>query len=71
MDGVIVDSNPVHRKSWEDFNRRYGLETTEAMHQSMYGKRNDEIVRDFFGSQLPARTRSRRAGAPRRSCTAR
>ena len=27
------------------FNRRYGIETTEAMHESMYGKRNDEIVR--------------------------
>ena len=53
MDGVIVDSNPLHRESWEAFNRRYGLETTEAMHQSMYGKRNDEIVRNFFGDLLP------------------
>lgn len=52
MDGVIVDSNPLHRESWEVFNRRYGLETTEAMHQRMYGKRNDQIVRDFFGDEL-------------------
>ena len=50
MDGVIVDSNPVHRLAWEAFNRRYGLETTEAMHESMYGKRNDDIVRNFFGN---------------------
>jgi beta-phosphoglucomutase family hydrolase len=52
MDGVLVHSNPVHCEAWEAFNRRYGLETTEAMRQSMYGKRNDEIVREFFGSGL-------------------
>ena len=53
MDGVIVDSNPVHRESWTAFNRRYGLDTTNAMHLRMYGKRNDDIVRDFFGDHLP------------------
>jgi beta-phosphoglucomutase-like phosphatase (HAD superfamily) len=54
MDGVIVDSNAMHRESWEVFNRRYGLETTEEMHQRMYGKRNDQIVRDFFGDAITA-----------------
>jgi beta-phosphoglucomutase len=52
MDGVIVDSNPHHRLAWEAFNRRYGLETTEAMHRFMYGRRNDQIVRGFFGEEL-------------------
>jgi beta-phosphoglucomutase family hydrolase len=52
MDGVVIDSNPVHREVWVAFNRRYGVETTEAMLQRMYGKRNDEIVRDFFGEDL-------------------
>ena len=52
MDGVIVDSNGMHRASWEAFNLRYGLETTEEMHQRMYGKRNDQIVRDFFGDAI-------------------
>lgn len=52
MDGVIVDSNPHHRLAWVAFNRRYGLETTEAMLQRMYGKRNDQIVRDYFGDHL-------------------
>jgi beta-phosphoglucomutase len=52
MDGVIADSNPYHRRAWEAFNRSYGLETTEAMQQRMYGKRNDEIMRDFFGAGL-------------------
>jgi beta-phosphoglucomutase len=54
MDGVIVDSNPHHRLAWEAFNRSYGLETTEAMHGRMYGRRNDQIVRDFFGAGLSA-----------------
>jgi beta-phosphoglucomutase len=53
MDGVMVDSNPAHREAWEVYNRRFGIETTERMHQHMYGKRNDEIVREFFGD-LPA-----------------
>ena len=54
MDGVLVDSNPLHRRAWGEFNRRYGIETTPEMHQRMYGKRNDEIVRDFFGDSLSA-----------------
>jgi beta-phosphoglucomutase len=52
MDGVIVHSNPVHREAWEAYNRRFGIETTEAMHQRMYGKRNDQIVLDFYGAHL-------------------
>lgn len=52
MDGVIIDSNPYHRRAWETYNGRFGIETTEAMHQRMYGKRNDQIVRDFFGESL-------------------
>jgi beta-phosphoglucomutase len=52
MDGVIVDSNPLHRECWLLYNRRFGIETDEAMQQRMYGKRNDEIVRDFFGAGL-------------------
>jgi beta-phosphoglucomutase len=52
MDGVMVHSNPVHREAWEIYNRRFGLETTEAMHQRMYGKRNDQIIVDFFGAAL-------------------
>ena len=59
MDGVLIDSNPVHREAWEVFNRGFGLETTEAMHQNMYGKRNDQIVRAFFGD-LPADEVTRR-----------
>jgi beta-phosphoglucomutase len=53
MDGVLVDSNPVHREAWAAYNLRFGLETTAAMHERMYGRRNDDIIRDFFGEGLP------------------
>jgi beta-phosphoglucomutase family hydrolase len=53
MDGVIIDSNPAHREAWTLFNSRYGIDTTSEMIERMYGKRNDEIVRDFFGPELP------------------
>ena len=52
MDGVIVHSNPLHCQAWAAFNRRYGLETTPGMLERMYGRRNDQIVRDFFGEGL-------------------
>src|SRR5581483_834041 len=53
MDGVIVDSNPLHRAAWAAYNLRHGLQTTEEMLEGMYGRRNDQIVRDFFGDHLP------------------
>jgi beta-phosphoglucomutase family hydrolase len=61
LDGVIVDSNPLHRIAWEAFNRRYGLETTEEMHAFMYGKRNDDIVRQFYGELGPGEIEARGA----------
>lgn len=66
MDGVLVDSNPLHREAWAAFNRRYGLETTEAMHEQMYGKRNDEIVRSFYGTALAAEEVEERGAAKER-----
>jgi beta-phosphoglucomutase family hydrolase len=52
MDGVAIDSHPAHRQAWAVFNRRFGVETTEAMQERNLGKRNDDIVRDFFGEGL-------------------
>jgi len=52
MDGVIVHSNPIHREAWRLYNSRHGIATDEGMQARMFGKRNDEIVRDFFGGHL-------------------
>jgi beta-phosphoglucomutase family hydrolase len=54
MDGVIVDSNPLHVEAWTQYNRRFGIDAGEAVKERMYGRRNDEIVRDFFGAHLTA-----------------
>jgi len=63
MDGVLIDSNGVHRDVWIAYNRRFGLETTEAMLQFMYGRRNDEIVREFYGEGMPAAEAAMRGAA--------
>lgn len=52
MDGVIVDSNPMHLEAWSLYNRRCGMDAGESLPERMYGRRNDEIVRDFFGPAL-------------------
>lgn len=52
MDGVIVDSNPWHTQAWIEYNRRFGIDAGEGLAERMYGRRNDEIVRDFFGPLL-------------------
>jgi HAD superfamily hydrolase (TIGR01509 family) len=54
MDGVLVDSNPLHREVWGVYNLQYGIQTDDEMHRRMYGRRNDQIVRDFFGPGLTA-----------------
>ncbi|MFB3779520.1 MAG: HAD family hydrolase [Bryobacteraceae bacterium] len=52
LDGVIVDSNPVHTVSWRVYLRRCGMEPPENFERRMYGLRNDDIVRDLFGAGL-------------------
>lgn len=54
MDGVIVDSNPLHVEAWRSYNRRFGIDAGETLAQRMYGRRNDEIVPEFFGAHLNA-----------------
>ena len=52
MDGVILDSNPLHLKAWTLYNQRLGVDLGESLAQRMHGGRNDEIVRDLFGPHL-------------------
>ena len=52
LDGVIVDSNRVHAVCWREYLRRCGIETPEDFDLRMYGRRNDDIVRDVFGPDL-------------------
>ena len=55
MDGVIVDSTPVHNESWQVYLRRHGIDQPLGEIESgMLGKHNAEIVATFFGSGLSA-----------------
>lgn len=51
MDGVLVDSTALHTVAWERYLARLGVDGSGVM-QRMLGKRNDQIVRDLFGSSL-------------------
>ncbi len=63
LDGVIVDSNPVHSVCWRVYLRRVGMETPEDFDQRMYGRRNDEIIRLVFGADLDEEEVERRGAA--------
>ena len=51
MDGVIVDSTPMHNRAWEIYLERHGIDP-KRVQTRMHGLRNDDIVRDFFGDGL-------------------
>jgi HAD superfamily hydrolase (TIGR01509 family) len=53
MDGVIIDSNPIHTVAWKRYLARFDRDIPD-LEQRMYGRRNDEIVREFFGPSLTA-----------------
>ena len=54
MDGVIVHSNPLHTRAWMLYTSLHGIDAGESLADRMYGRRNDEIVPDFFGAHLSA-----------------
>ena len=52
MDGVLVDSTELHTVAWEQYLARLGVDGAGIM-ERMLGKRNDQIVYDLFGPDLP------------------
>lgn len=48
LDGVIVDSMPIHEKAWREYLRRTGIDADELIGK-MHGRKNEEILRDFLG----------------------
>jgi len=53
LDGVIVDSMPVHTQAWIRYLDGLGLPSGE-IERTMHGRRNDEIVTAVIGTQLSA-----------------
>ncbi len=48
LDGVLVDSMPVHEIAWRSYLASLGIRD-EALLRRMHGRRNDQIVMDFLG----------------------
>lgn len=51
LDGVIVDSMPLHTHSWKLYLEKHGINAPDLVEQ-MHGRRNDEIVTAFWGNHL-------------------
>jgi beta-phosphoglucomutase len=51
MDGVLVDSTPLHTQAWLQYLEKQGVNANGVL-QRMHGKRNDEIVTDLMGPHL-------------------
>ncbi|MBY0374144.1 MAG: HAD family phosphatase [Bryobacteraceae bacterium] len=51
LDGVIVDTMPLHLAAWREYLSRAGV-ATEYLEDKMHGRRNDELVRELFGAHL-------------------
>jgi HAD superfamily hydrolase (TIGR01509 family) len=51
LDGVILDSMPMHTVAWTEYLRRHGF-PSDGIADRMHGKRNDEIVAAFWGDGI-------------------
>ena len=51
LDGVIIDSMPLHTEAWRVYLRNLGIECSD-IESRMHGRRNDDIVVDFIGADL-------------------
>lgn len=51
MDGVIVDSNPVHKIALKQFCKKHGHDLTEEeLREKIYGRRNQDWLIQVFGA---------------------
>jgi beta-phosphoglucomutase len=55
LDGVVVDSMPVHTLAWQRYLAELGVPDKDVAAR-MHGRRNDEIFRDFLGNSVDAQT---------------
>src|SRR5947199_7713177 len=50
MDGVLIDSHPVHGRAWREFLATIGKQLDdEQLAFILEGRRRDEILRHFLG----------------------
>lgn len=53
MDGVIADTAQYHFRAWQDAFRRRGVNFTEEDFRRNFGQRNDTIIHNTLGQNLP------------------
>lgn len=49
LDGVILDSNPMHVECWKAYLRRCGVPVPPDLGDRLFGRRNAELASDLFG----------------------
>ena len=62
MDGVIVNSTPLHVQSWKIYLGLQGIDATD-IERRMLGLRNEELVGQLFGEHLTWEERTRHGEA--------
>jgi len=63
VDGTLIDSSEYHWLSWREALAAEGMALTREQFASAFGRRNDEILRGYFGEDYPAAEVSRVGGA--------
>ena len=58
LDGVIIDSADEHRRAWQRLAREEGLTFTDADFWATFGKRNDAIFAELWGSLPPEQVKA-------------
>lgn len=54
MDGVIVHSNPAHKKAIQIFCEKHNQDVSETfLHERLYGRTNKEWIPELFGELTP------------------
>jgi beta-phosphoglucomutase len=51
LDGVLIHSMPLHIAAWQRYLASFGMSCAHVEHL-MHGKRNSELVRELFGTEL-------------------
>jgi beta-phosphoglucomutase family hydrolase len=58
MDGVLIDSHPVHKKVWAQFLASLNMHVSDQeLDYVLDGRRREEILRHFLGDLSPERIR--------------
>ena len=53
VDGTLIDSREYHWLSWQDALAAEGFRVTRPQFEQTFGRRNDEILREYFPSYAP------------------